>query len=52
MSEHTPYKVETVKVPKSWKNRAHIDKDKYEKLYEKSVKKPDKFWGEEAKRLD
>jgi len=52
MSEHMPYKVETVKVPKSWKKRAHIDKDKYEKLYEKSVKKPDKFWGEEAKRLD
>ena len=52
MSEHKTYKVETVKVPKAWKERAFIDKDKYEKLYEKSVEKPDKFWGKEGERLD
>ena len=52
MSEHKPYKVETVKVPKEWKKRAFIDKDEYQKLYRKSVGKPDKFWGKEGKRLD
>ena len=52
MSEHKQYKVEVVKVPKKWKARAFIDKDKYEKLYRRSVEKPDKFWGKEGKRLD
>ncbi|MET0380349.1 MAG: acetate--CoA ligase [Methyloceanibacter sp.] len=52
MSEHKAYKVETVKVPKEWKKRAFIDKDEYEKLYRRSVEKPDKFWGKEGKRLD
>ncbi|MEZ5873769.1 MAG: acetate--CoA ligase [Hyphomicrobiales bacterium] len=52
MSEHKAFKVEEVKVPKKWKEHAHIDKDKYKKLYEKSVEEPDKFWGKEGKRLD
>ncbi|MGH6866676.1 MAG: acetate--CoA ligase [Methyloceanibacter sp.] len=52
MSEHKPYKVEAVKVPKKWKERAYIDKDEYRKLYSKSVEKPDKFWAKEAKRID
>jgi len=52
MSEHKQYKLDAVKVPKKWKNRAFIDKDKYQKLYEKSVAKPEKFWGKEGKRLD
>jgi acetyl-CoA synthetase len=52
MPQHKVYKVEEVKVPKEWKERTYIDKDKYEKLYEKSIEKPDKFWGKEAKRLD
>ncbi len=52
MSEHKHYKVEAVKVPKKWKERAFIDKDAYRKLYKKSVEKPDKFWGKEAKRID
>ena len=52
MSEHKLYKVDAVKVPKKWKERAFIDKDEYEKLYEKSVEKPDKFWGKQGKRLD
>ena len=41
-----------MKVPKKWKARAFIDKDEYEKLYRKSVEKPDKFWGKEGKRID
>ena len=52
MSEHKTHKVEAVKVPKKWKERAFIDKDAYEKLYRKSIEKPDKFWGKEGKRLD
>jgi acetyl-CoA synthetase len=52
MSEHKKYKVDAVKVPKKWKERAFIDKDAYRKLYKKSVEQPDKFWGKEAKRID
>jgi acetyl-CoA synthetase len=52
MSEHKQYKVKDYKVPKKWKARAFIDKDTYEKLYSKSVEKPDKFWGKEGKRID
>ena len=52
MSEHKVYKVKDYKVPKEWKERAFIDKDEYEKLYEKSLDKPDKFWGKEGKRVD
>jgi len=52
MSEHKKYKIEAVKVPKKWKTSAFIDKDEYEKLYKKSVEKPDKFWGKEGQRID
>jgi acetyl-CoA synthetase len=52
MSEHKNYKVDAVKVPKKWKERAFIDKDAYRKLYKKSVEQPDKFWSKEAKRID
>ena len=52
MSAHKKYKIEEVKVPKKWKERAYIDKDAYERLYRKSVEKPDKFWGKEGKRID
>jgi acetyl-CoA synthetase len=52
MSEHKQYAVAPVKVSKEWKERAFIDKDEYEKLYAKSVEKPDKFWGKEAERID
>ncbi len=52
MSEHKVYKVKDYKVPKEWKERAFIDKDEYERLYEKSLEKPDKFWGKEGKRID
>ena len=52
MAEHKQYKIGAVKVPKKWKARAFIDKNAYEKLYRKSVEKPDKFWGKEGKRVD
>jgi acetyl-CoA synthetase len=52
MSEHKNYKIGKVKVPKEWQERAFIDKDEYDKLYRKSVEKPDKFWGKQGKRID
>jgi acetyl-CoA synthetase len=52
MPEHEVFKLKTYKVPKKWKDRAFIDKGEYEKLYEKSVEKPDKFWGKDGKRID
>jgi acetyl-CoA synthetase len=47
MVEETVYKV-----AKSWKKHAFVDNDEYEKLYKRSVDKPDKFWGKEGKRID
>jgi acetyl-CoA synthetase len=52
MAEHKVYKVQDYKVPKEWKERAFINKAAYEKLYEKSLDKPDKFWGKEGQRID
>jgi acetyl-CoA synthetase len=52
MAKHEVFKLKTYKVPKKWKDRAFIDKGEYQKLYEKSVEKPDKFWGKEGKRID
>ena len=52
MAEHKHDHIDIVKVPKKWKTRAFIDKDKYQKLYRKSIEKPEKFWDKEGKRLD
>ncbi|MEJ0025160.1 MAG: acetate--CoA ligase [Rhizomicrobium sp.] len=41
-----------IPVPKEWKERAYIDRAKYEAMYERSIKDPDGFWGEQAKRID
>ncbi|MBV9062754.1 MAG: acetate--CoA ligase [Alphaproteobacteria bacterium] len=35
-----------------WQERAFIDKAKYEEMYARSVRDPDGFWREEAKRID
>jgi acetyl-CoA synthetase len=39
-------------VPAEWKQRALVDEAKYKQMYEASIKHPDKFWGEQAKRID
>src|SRR5271163_2354809 len=39
-------------VPPEWSKRAFIDEAKYEAMYARSVKDPDGFWGEQAKRID
>ncbi|MFZ2448573.1 MAG: acetate--CoA ligase [Syntrophobacteraceae bacterium] len=43
---------DVIPVPESWAKKAHCDNDKYLKMYEQSVKDPDGFWGEVAKRID
>jgi len=40
------------KVPAAWKKRAHVDKKKYKKMYQASIKNPDKFWKKQGKRID
>jgi len=38
-------------VPAEWKKRAFIDDVKYREMYARSIKDPDGFWGEQAKRI-
>jgi len=39
-------------VPSDWQKRAFIDDTKYKEMYARSIKDPDGFWAEQAKRLD
>jgi acetyl-CoA synthetase len=39
-------------VPPDWKKRAYVDGAKYAAMYERSIKDPNGFWGEEGKRID
>jgi acetyl-CoA synthetase len=39
-------------VPAEWTKRAHIGDAKYREMYAASVKDPNTFWAEQAKRLD
>jgi acetyl-CoA synthetase len=39
-------------VPPEWRQRAFVDDAKYEAMYERSVKDPNGFWGEQAERID
>ena len=39
-------------VPAEWKKRAFVDAAKYQAMYDQSVKDPDGFWREQAKRID
>ena len=39
-------------VPQSFRERAHLDKEGYEKAYKASVEDSEKFWEETARRLD
>ncbi|HEX5507876.1 MAG TPA: acetate--CoA ligase, partial [Pseudolabrys sp.] len=38
-------------VPADWQKRALVDDAKYKEMYAASIKDPDRFWGEQAKRL-
>ena len=39
-------------VPAQWQNRAFADDARYNALYTRSIKDPNGFWAEEAKRID
>ncbi len=39
-------------VPPQWQKRAFADAAKYEDMYARSIKDPNGFWAEQAKRLD
>src|SRR5690349_16593557 len=39
-------------VPADWRKRAYVDEPKYKEMYARSVKDPNGFWGEQAKRID
>ena len=39
-------------VPPDWKKRAFVDDAKYEEMYARSIKDPNGFWAEQAKRID
>jgi acetyl-CoA synthetase len=39
-------------VPAEWQQRGFINEAKYKEMYQRSVKDPNGFWGEQAKRID
>ncbi|HEY5798082.1 MAG TPA: acetate--CoA ligase [Bosea sp. (in: a-proteobacteria)] len=39
-------------VPATWAKKAWLNDAKYKKMYAASIKDPDKFWGEQGKRID
>jgi acetyl-CoA synthetase len=39
-------------VPDNWRGKAWIDANKYEEMYARSLKDPNGFWAEQAKRID
>jgi hypothetical protein len=39
-------------IPAEWKQRGFINEAKYDELYQRSVKDPNGFWGEQARRID
>ncbi|HZP71345.1 MAG TPA: acetate--CoA ligase [Pseudolabrys sp.] len=39
-------------VPAEWRKRAFADDAKYKEMYDRSIKDPNGFWGEQAKRID
>ena len=39
-------------VPADWRKRAYADDAKYQEMYARSIKDPNGFWAEQAKRID
>ena len=39
-------------VPAEWKKRAFVDAARYQAMYDQSIKDPNGFWSEQAKRID
>ena len=45
-------KVNVNPVSDEWAKTAHIDNEKYQEMYRRSVEDPEGFWGEHGKRVD
>ena len=39
-------------VPAEWRKRAYMDEAKYKEWHARSIKDPNGFWAEQAKRID
>ncbi len=44
--------VEVFPVSDEWAGRAHCNAAKYREMYRRSIEEPDRFWAEQAERLD
>ncbi|MDE1898612.1 MAG: AMP-binding protein [Xanthomonadaceae bacterium] len=52
MTDSTTHPVQIFPVPDAIAKRAKITPEKYAAMYKESLENPDKFWGEQGKRLD
>jgi acetyl-CoA synthetase len=50
--EEVPMSDKLYDVPPAWQKRAFADKAKYNDMYARSIKDPNGFWAEQAKRID
>jgi acetyl-CoA synthetase len=50
--EEVPMSDKIYDVPAEWQTRAFVDDAKYKEMYARSIKDPDGFWAEQAKRID
>jgi acetyl-CoA synthetase len=50
--EEVPMSDKTYDVPAEWRKRAFVDDAKYKEMYDRSIKDPNGFWAEQAKRID
>jgi acetyl-CoA synthetase len=41
-----------IPVPPEWKTRAYVDRRSYDEMYARSLREPDIFWAEQARRID
>jgi len=46
------FEVQEHPVSAEWAKRAHVDNDRYLEMYEQSIRDPEGFWAEQAKRVD
>ena len=50
--EEVPMSDKVYDVPAEWRKRAFVDDAKYKEMYDRSIKDPNGFWAEHAKRVD
>jgi acetyl-CoA synthetase len=50
--EEVPMSDKIYDVPAEWRKRGFVDDAKYKEMYDRSIKDPNGFWAEHAKRVD